>query len=74
MHNTRDVTRGGKGAQFLGRRITTGGAKSHSNVITSFFRTVHLLPKDLRLDMGAPNVYPQAPSNLVVTPLHITIV
>ena len=30
MHNTRDVTKGAReqGAQFLGRRITTGGKKS----------------------------------------------
>ena len=31
-----------------------GGAKSHSNVITNFFKTVglHLLPKDLRFEHG----------------------
>jgi len=27
LHNTRDVMKGARGTQFLGRRITTGGKK-----------------------------------------------
>ena len=47
---------GGKGAQFHGRRITAG-SKRHSNVISTILKTEHLLPKDLRFEHGAPNVF-----------------
>jgi len=51
--STRGVT---KGAQFPGRRITMGAPKSPNNVTDTFFSTVHLLPKDLRFEHGAPNL------------------
>ena len=37
------------GAKFPGRRITAEGAK---NVTSTFFNTVHLLPKDLKFENG----------------------
>jgi len=56
---------GARGAQFLGRRVTMGapnhcmaaewmrGApKSPKNVTSTFFNTVHLLPKDLSFEHG----------------------
>ena len=43
----RGVTRGTK---FPGRWITTGAPKSPNNVASTFFNTVHLLPKDLRFE------------------------
>jgi len=59
------VTRGVKGAHFPGRRvtmwrqITVGGAewlrgapKSPNDVTSTFFNTVHLLPKDLSFEHG----------------------
>jgi len=45
----RGVTRG---AQLLGRRITTGMPKSLNNVTSTFFNTAHLLPKKLRFEHG----------------------
>jgi len=53
LHNTRDVTRSQWGTISLAPNHF-GGAKSHSNVITTFFKTVglHLLPKDLRFEHG----------------------
>ena len=53
LHNTRDVTRG-QGGTISRAPNHYGGAKSHSNVITTFFKTVglHLLPKDLRFEHG----------------------
>ena len=51
LRNNRDVTRGGKGVQFPGRRITAGGQKSQ-HCHKHFFKTVHLLPKDLRFEHG----------------------
>jgi len=64
-HTARDVSRGARGALFPGRRITIGapnhcgGAewlreapKSPNNVASTFFNTVHLLPKDLRFEYG----------------------
>ena len=51
LHNTRDVTRGQRGtiSRAPNRYM---GAKSRSNVITTFFKTVglHLLPKDPRFE------------------------
>ena len=53
LHNTRDVTRG-QGGTISRAPNHYGGSKSHSNVITTFFKTVglHLLPKDLRFEHG----------------------
>ena len=53
LHNTRDVTRG-QGGTISRPPNHYGGAKSHSNVITTFFKAVglHLLPKDLRSEHG----------------------
>ena len=53
LHNTRDVTKG-QGDTISRAPNHYGGAKSHSNVITTFFKTVglHLLPKDLRFEHG----------------------
>jgi len=39
-------------AQFPGRRITIGAPKSLDNVSSTFFNTVHLLPKYLRSEHG----------------------
>ena len=49
---TRGVTTGGRGAQFPGRRIPMGAPKSPNNVTSTFFNTVHLVPKDLRFEHG----------------------
>ena len=38
--------------QFPGRWITAGAPKSLNNVTSTFFNTVHLLPKDLRFEHG----------------------
>ena len=54
----RGVTRGEREAQFPGRQITMGapiycGAlKSPNSVTSTFFNTVHLVPKDLRFKHG----------------------
>jgi len=46
----RGVTRG---EQFLGRRMTAGDEKSQKCHITStFFNTVHMLPKNFRSEHG----------------------
>jgi len=58
-----------EGAQFPGRWITAGMPKS-SNVTSTYFNAVHLFPKDLRVEHGALNFFPLAPSNLV-TPLVV---
>jgi len=47
--STRGVT---TGAQFPGRRIIMGVPKNPNNVTSTFFNTVHLLPKDLRCKHG----------------------
>ena len=49
---SRGVTRGCKGAHFRERRITAGVPKSPNNAKSTFFNTVHLLPKDLRIEYG----------------------
>ena len=49
---TRGVTRGPRGAQFTGRRITMGVPKNSNNVTSTLFITVHLLPKDFRFELG----------------------
>jgi len=46
---------GASGAQFPGRRITAGAPTSPNNVTITFLNTVHLLPKDLAFEHGAPN-------------------
>jgi len=46
----------GKGAQFSGRQITARVPKSPNIVTSTFFNTVHLLPKDLKFEQGAPNL------------------
>ena len=62
----RGVTRGSEGGRnsldvesLWGRQITAGGAewlqwarKSHNNVTSTFFNTVHLLPKDISFEHG----------------------
>jgi len=65
----RGLTRGVRGTQFPWCRITMGapnhcgerrmavGAPKSPNIVTStFFNTVHLLPKDLSFEHGTPNV------------------
>jgi len=46
-----------------------GAPKSLNNLTSTFFNTVNFLPKDLKLECGAPNLllYPGAPN--FVTPL-----
>jgi len=44
--------RGATGTQFPGRRIPMGTPKSPNNVTSTFFNTVHLVPKDLRFEHG----------------------
>jgi len=51
LHTTRDVTRGARGAQFPGCRITVGSQKSQQ-CHKQCFKTVRLLPKDLRFEHG----------------------
>ena len=51
LHSTRNVTKGGKGAQFRLPRITVGGQKV-TTMSQAFFKTVHLFPKDLRFEHG----------------------
>jgi len=34
-----------------------GGPKSHNNVISTFFNTVHMLPKGLRFEHGGANLF-----------------
>ena len=74
LHNTRDVTRG-EGGTIPRAPIHCGGPKNNNNVVSTFFKTVHLLPKRLQVRTWGRQTcfFPQAPSNLV-TPLHITIV
>ena len=48
----RGVTRGARGAQFPGRRMTAGAPESPNNFASTFFNAVHLLPKGLRFEHG----------------------
>jgi len=58
LHNTKDVMRGGKGAQFPGGRITAGGrAKSPNNVIGTFAKQYICFRKTSGSNMGAPNSF-----------------
>jgi len=38
------------------RRMTAGAPKGPKNVTDIFFNPVHLLPKDLKFEHGAPNL------------------
>ena len=49
------MTRGARGEQFPGRRMTASAPKSPNNVTSTFFNTVRLLPKDLRFEHRGPN-------------------
>ena len=49
LHNTRDVTRGARGTIPRGPNHC-GGPNTHNNVISTFFKTIHLLPKDLSFE------------------------
>jgi len=51
LHNTRDVMRW-KGGTMPRAPKHCGEPKSHNNVTSSFFKIVHLLPKDLRFEHG----------------------
>jgi len=54
----RDVTREARGKQFQSANSLRetlndyGDAKSRNNLATTFFNTVHLLPKDIRFEHG----------------------
>ena len=49
LHNTRDVTRG-QGGTILRAPNHCGRPKNTNNDISTFFKIVHLLPKDLRFE------------------------
>jgi len=72
-HGFRGVTRGGKGAQFPGFRVTMTAPKSPNNVTSTFFSTVQystFASERPVSNMGRQICFlPRAPSNLV-TPLH----
>ena len=55
LHNTRDVTRG-KRETIPWALNLCWGPKSY-NVISTFFKTVHLFPKDVRFEHGGPNLF-----------------
>ena len=64
----RGVTRGEKGLQLPRRRNIAGAPKGPTNVASTYFNTVHLLPKDLRYEHGGPKfVVAPAASNLGTT-------
>jgi len=44
---------GGRGHNYPGAESLRGAPKSPNNVISTFFNTVHLLPKDLRFEHGS---------------------
>jgi len=54
---TPETERGGKRAQFPGHRITAGAQKIPTMSWALFFKTVHLLPKDLGFEHGAANLF-----------------
>jgi len=74
LNNTRDATRGARGRNSPGVE-SLRGPKSHNNVISTCFKTVHLFPKrpQVRTWGRQTSFSSQAPSNLV-TPLRTTIV
>ena len=55
---TRGITKAARGAQFPGRPVTMTAPndyrspKSHNNVTSTFFNTLHLLPKYLTFERG----------------------
>ena len=49
----RGVVRGVRGNNFLGTKSLRRAPKSPNNFTSTFFNTVHLLPKDLRLEHGS---------------------
>jgi len=56
LHNTRDVAMGQEGT--IPRSPNhCGGAKSPNNVTSSFFKTLHLLPKDLSFERGCGKLF-----------------
>jgi len=55
LHNTTDVTRG-KRETIPWALNLCWGPKSY-NVISTFFKTVHLFPKDVRFEHGGPNLF-----------------
>jgi len=52
----KDTTRGASGVNAPSAE-SLGAPKSPSNVASTFFNTVHLLPKDLSSNMGEPNFF-----------------
>ena len=72
LPGTQGRNEGGKGGTIPRAPNHCGSPKSHNNVTSTFFKTVHLLPKDLRFEHGQGGrqtcFLPRAPSNLV-TPL-----
>jgi len=49
---------GCKVEQVFGRGITLGALKSPSDITSTFFNTVNLLPKDLRFEHGGAKLAP----------------
>jgi len=63
-------THGGQGGTIPRAANYCAGAKSSNNVMSTFFKTVHLVPKTSGWNMGWQTWFMlQVPSNLV-TPLH----
>jgi len=52
----RGVTRESRRTQFLRRLITIRAQKNPNNITSTFFNTVHWLPKEIRCEQGAPNL------------------
>jgi len=71
---TRSAARGGH--NFPCTESLRGATKTPNNVTTTFFNTVHLLPKDLKFEHGGAKVvsYPgrRLTSLILVTPLVAT--
>jgi len=57
---------GTRGARFSGRRITVGMLKSHNNVTSTSFSTVHLILKDLKVEHGGAKLA-SCPGHLLTT-------
>jgi len=77
LHNTRDVTRGAR-STILWAPNYCGRPKSTNNDISTFFKTVHLFPKDLRFEqrVGKLTSCPRCHLTLLrpSCTMHITIV
>jgi len=54
--------------------MTAGALKSPNNVASTFFNTVHLLPKDVSFEHGSAKLafLPRAPWSNLVTPLRVS--